>query len=63
MNTAIKAAAFAAAALGMLAVSACEEMAAVTEGILIACENDPAGCDEVFFTGKGPPPALDRPHR
>lgn len=59
MRTTMKAVAFAAAAIGMLAVSACEEMAAVGQGILIACENDPVGCDEVFFTGKGPPPSFD----
>ncbi len=58
MTSNIRAAAMVAAAAGLLAVSACEELAAVGQGVLIACENDPVGCDEVFFTGKGPPPPL-----
>jgi len=58
MISIFRAAAMVAAAAGLFAVSACEELAAVGQGVLIACENDPVGCDEVFFTGKGPPPPL-----
>lgn len=59
MKSAIKAAAMLAAVAGMFAASACEELAAVGEGVLIACQDNPVGCDEVFFTGKGPPPPLN----
>jgi len=47
-----------AAVVGLFVVSACEELAAVGQGVLIACQDNPVGCDEVFFTGKGPPPPL-----
>jgi hypothetical protein len=56
MNRFVKVAAALAAATGLVALSACVELAAITEGVLMACEQDPAGCDEVFFSG-GPAPA------
>ncbi len=48
MKSVLKIAAVCAAAMGLVALSACAELAAVTEGVLMACQDNPEGCDEVF---------------
>lgn len=59
MKSMMKVALACAAATSIVALSACAELAAVTEGVLMACEQDPVGCDEVFFTGKSAPGPVD----
>ncbi|OYX51878.1 MAG: hypothetical protein B7Y90_00715 [Alphaproteobacteria bacterium 32-64-14] len=59
MKLTTRAALAGAVAIGLAALSACAELAAITEGVMIACENDPVGCDEVFFSGKTAPQPVD----
>jgi hypothetical protein len=59
MKFAMRTAATLAAVAGLLAVTACEEMLAVTEGLMTACQADYEACDEALFTSKGPPPPFD----
>jgi len=48
MKSVMKIAAMCAVAMSLVALSACETMMAVTEGVLMACQDNPEGCDEVF---------------
>ncbi len=48
MKSVMKIAAACAVAMSLVALSACETLAAVTEGVLMACQDNPQGCDEVF---------------
>ncbi len=59
MKIVMKAALACAVAAGLVATTACEEMAAITEGVLMACEQNPQGCDELFLTTKPAPKPLD----
>lgn len=48
MKSVMKIAAVCAVAVSLITLSACETMLAVTEGVLMACQDNPQGCDEVF---------------